>query len=98
MIALSLMLLLAQNPPTPLQPDVPHVVQAVKVKAGELVPWSGVLISNDKAVEQAKRLVVCDAEQKESSGKISPNAMMLIIAVVLIVGGAGGFAAGRLAK
>lgn len=96
MNAVILAALLAQAAATaPLPADAPVLV----VKKGQFAPFDGILMSDLKAVEQAKRIRECEAGKESlSAGHPSTVAIVLIAAGVLVLGGVGGYAVGRATK
>ncbi len=93
MTGLILVALLAQAEVAPTV-DAPVTV----VKRGQLVPTDGVLLSDIRAVEQAKRVIGCEAERDELRKLPSTVVVVLLVVGALVVGGATGFGVAKLAK
>ncbi len=96
MSILLLALLLTQAPDAPLRP-------AITVKAGELVSFDGVCMTDAKAIETGKRLAYAEAVVAETDGKLViplPAVVAAVAVVVAVVAGsaAAGYVAGRSGK
>ncbi len=75
--------------------DAPVLV----VKKGQFAPFDGVLMADAKAVEQAKRVVACEAEREElRKGGTSKLAIALFIVGAVVVGAGAGYGVAKLAK
>lgn len=101
MISIALVaVLLAAEPAVDAGVPIDAPAAAVTVQAGELVPFDGVLLSNSKAIEQAKRIVDAEARaQAFSDAQVStPVVIAVAVCTALVVGAAaagGGYAVGK---
>jgi hypothetical protein len=100
MIAISLLLALQLGQ---VDAGVDAPTAAITVQRGELVPFDGVLLSNGKAIEQAKRIVDAEARAEYfSEHQVTPAVQVVVaICVALTVGASAaavGFAAGRASR
>ncbi len=76
-------------------PDAP----VMKLQKGQFAPYDGVLLTGDKSVETAKRIVSCETERNElKAGHVSTTMIVLLVVAGALVGGGVGYGAAKLVK
>ncbi len=96
MNALLIALMLTADPIAPaleiVEPQTPLVV---RVREGFLVPFDGILMSDDAAVAQARRIVKSEAElaswKKADPATLNVPLVVGVLVGVLVVGGLSGY-------
>ena len=69
------------------QPADAPVVAPVIVASGDTVPFDGLLLSTEVALQQAKRVAACEADL---ASQVSWPVVIGAVVAALLVGGAGG--------
>ncbi len=79
---LALLLILAQAPDAPVEPRPAQVF-----KAGEIVPYDGVCMTDERAILTGKRLAAAEASVAATDGKLvlAPGTVVAAVAVVVAV-------------
>lgn len=96
MKALALVLAVSLASPVWAADDAP-----VLLAAGEVAPVAGVLLPDALAVRRAKELVACDAERtslKAAPAPLPPLAVVGLVVLGIVAGGAAGYGISRAAK
>ena len=73
----------------------------VLLAAGEVAPVAGVLLPSDVAVRRAKEHVACEAENtslKAAPAPLPPLAVVGLVVLGIVAGGAAGYGISRAAK
>ena len=86
---LTLLAFAAQAQPTdaPTQ-DIPR--PAIVIHAGDVAPYSGVLLDDAAAIQAAKRLASAEATVAEDKGRVSAPVLVLAIVGAVVLGAAVG--------
>ncbi len=72
---------------------------AVVLKSGQTVPFNGLLLSDEKAIEAAKRVAGCEAERDElRKSSVTPLVVVLFVASAFVLGGTLGYTIGKTVK
>ncbi len=91
MSAILLALLVTAAPDAPVAPQ-----DGVKINWMQPAPMSGILLSEDKAIELTRRVASAEAERDElKASHFSATVVILFIAAGVVLGGTAGFAIGK---
>ena len=93
MTALIILSLLAADP----EPEIGKfdVPMAAAAQQGDVVPYNGVLLTEENAMAQARRIVGCEAElDAVKKGDVAPLPIVVTAVIAVLVGAGLGFGIG----